>query len=123
MAGTRSFNLLDYAPRAGTQEAAVVDNYTASSAHFVVDVRSLSANQYLILNVYGVTWNGVRYRIFRSLPMNRAIAYRSLIGTSFECIPGIVCRDFMPQKFILEIEPLLPLQQDTYAVSVELSAS
>lgn len=133
MASNRAHNLLEAKAYTGIQQTRIVDNVNNPSAHFIVDIDTLSSGQYLTLDVIGVGEAGItydngtpslngraQYTVFTSETMNQETNYRFVLGPSVTCIPGIACRDFIPKWFFMRITPTIPAQTDTYSVDVSL---
>jgi hypothetical protein len=129
MASNRAHNLLESKAYTGITSTRLVDNVNNPSAHFIIDINTLSSGQRLTLDVIGVGEAGItegdpngraQYILFTSETMNQAVDYRFVMGPNVECVPGIACRDFIPKWFFMRITPFIPAQSDTYSVDVSL---
>ena len=120
MASNRSINLLELIAYTGQQSTSVVNNLNNPSAHVVININTLSTDQFLTVHIIGVAADSSEYTMFTSLPMNKETVYRVVMGPWVKCVPGIACRDFMPRTFYLKVVPTLPAQADTYSLNVEL---
>jgi hypothetical protein len=118
MASNRGINLLDLISYTGEQSTGVVNNLNNPSAHVVINIDTLSASQYLTVHIIGVAADGSEYTMFTSLPMNKEAVYRVVLAPWAKCVPGISCRDFMPNTFYLKVVPALPAQTDIYSLNV-----
>ncbi len=118
MASNRGFNIIEAGERTADVESPSISNLNNSAAHFIVGLTAITTGS-ITLEVYGVTVSGLEYRLFRTLPMVSVGTYRSALSPGQMCVPGIVCRDFIPTKFKLKVvhETADPI---TYLVDVEL---
>lgn len=95
MASNRSFNIFESKERSTDTASNKLSNLNNAAAHFVVDLTAINTG-YISLEVYGISASGAEYRIFRTLPMTHVATYRYIISPTQNCVPGIVCRDFLP---------------------------
>jgi hypothetical protein len=95
-----------------------MSNLNNHAGHFIVTLDTIPAGS-LTLQVFGVSESGSEYKIFETLPMVSAGVYRSVISPSQNCVPGIVCRDFLPATYFYR---LVHTTADTltYSADIEL---